>query len=288
VDDRATGEQLMLEGCIDAHHHLWRYVSEEYPWMNASMDVLRRDYGVDDLAATAKAAGVTGTIVVQARQTVGETEWLSQIAENCGLIRGVVGWAPLADASVAAILERIASLPKVKAVRHVLHDEPDDLYMLRDDFNRGVSQLKSLELRYDLLIFERHLPQAVEFVDRHPGQIFIVDHIAKPQIEARNISPWRENLSELARRENVYCKISGMVTEANWSTWTEDELNSYFEIVLEAFGSARLMFGSDWPVLTLASSYERWLQTVERAIAGLSVHERRQILHDTAVKAYGL
>lgn len=252
------------------------------------MGALRRDYSIDELSAVTCPAGVTGTIAVQARQSVGETEWLSNIAEKRDLIRGVVGWAPLADAGVAGILERFASLPKVKGIRHVLHDEADDFYMLRDDFNRGISRMKSLDLRYDLLIFEKHLPQTIEFVDRHPGQIFIVDHIAKPQIKEGKISPWRENLRKLAQRDNVYCKISGMVTEADWTSWSDDALKVYFEVVLETFGPARLMFGSDWPVLTLASSYCRWLQSVKRAIADLSLGEQRQVLYQTAVKAYGL
>jgi L-fuconolactonase len=278
----------MSEECIDAHHHLWRYVPEEYPWMADNMPILRKDYLVGDLNAVAQAAGVTGTIAVQARQIVEETEWLSQIAAKSDLIRGVVGWAPLVDAAVGTLLERFASLPKVKAVRHVLHDEPDDFYMLRDDFNRGISHLRRFGLRYDVLIFERHLPQTIEFVDRHPGQIFIVDHIAKPRIQEQQISPWREYLGELARRDNVYCKLSGMVTEADWHSWTDDDLKTYFQIALESFGPARLMFGSDWPVLTLASSYSLWLRTVKLAIAGLSLNEQRQVLCHTAVEAYGL
>jgi L-fuconolactonase len=278
----------MLEECIDAHHHLWRYEPEEYPWIGDHMPILRRDYLLGDLDAVTRAAGVTGTIAVQARQTVEETEWLSQIAAKSDLIRAVVGWAPLVDAAAGIILERLASLPKVKGVRHVLHDERDDFYMLREDFNRGITLLKEFELRYDLLIFENHLPQTIEFVDRHPGQIFIVDHVAKPRIKDRKISPWRENLRELSRRENVYCKVSGMVTEADWQEWTDDDLKVYFATVLDTFGPARLMFGSDWPVLTLASSYERWLQLVKRAISALSRDEQRRVLSGTAVAAYGL
>jgi L-fuconolactonase len=278
----------MVHACIDAHHHLWRYVPEEYPWMDASMGALRRDFLEDDLYTVTQAAGITGTVAVQARQIVDETEWLSRIAEKSDLIRGVVGWAPLVNPDVDRLLERLAALPKIKAFRHVLHDEPDDFYILRDDFNRGVSQLRKLGLRYDLLIFEKHLPQTIEFVDRHRDQIFIVDHIAKPRIRERILSPWRENLRELARRDHVYCKISGMVTEADKTSWTNNDLAAYFDVALEAFGPARLMFGSDWPVLTLASSYERWLESVMKAIAGLSGDERRKILHDTAVEAYGL
>jgi L-fuconolactonase len=274
--------------CIDAHHHLWKYSSKEYPWMSDKMDVLRRDYVHDDLSAVTAAAGVTGTVVVQAQQTIAETEWLLSLAEGSKLIRGVVGWVPLIDAKVEASLEEIARLPKLKAVRHVLHDEADDRYMLREDFNRGIACLKRFDLRYDLLIFERHLPQTIEFVDQHPHQIFILDHIAKPRIHEQVMEPWRSNLRELARRENVYCKISGMVTEADWHSWSEAQLWPYMETVLSTFGAERLMFGSDWPVLNLASDYGAWIEVVKRAVDRLSPHERQQIMAKTAIEAYGL
>ena len=256
--------------------------------MSDKMDVLRRDYVHDDLSAVTAAAGVTGTVVVQAQQTIAETEWLLSLAQDSKLIRGVVGWAPLVDAKVEAALEELAQRPTLKGVRHVLHDETDDRYMLREDFNRGIGTLKQFDLRYDLLIFERHLPQTIEFVDRHPNQIFILDHIAKPRIHEQVIEPWRSNLQELARRENVYCKISGMVTEAEWHSWNEAQLWPYIETVLAAFGPGRLMFGSDWPVLNLASDYTAWVELVKRAVDKLAPHERQQILAKTAVEAYGL
>lgn len=273
---------------IDAHHHLWHYAPDEYPWMTENMAALRRDYLLSDLTEVTQAASVTGTVAVQARQSVVETEWLAQIAAGSDLIRGVVGWVPLTDSKVATLLESLASLPKVKAMRHVLHDERDDFYMLRPDFNRGVSYLKEFGLVYDLLIFERHLPQTIRFLDNHPDQRFVLDHIGKPQIRNKRISPWRENLRELALRPTVYCKVSGMVTEAAWESWTEDDLSIYFEIVLDAFGPARVMFGSDWPVATLASSYGQWLHCVRKAIAGLSPDEQHRILYGTAVEAYDL
>jgi L-fuconolactonase len=278
----------MSTECIDAHHHLWKYSSKEYPWMSDKMDVLRRDYVHDDLSAVAAAAGITGTVVVQAQQTIAETEWLLSLAEDSKLIRGVVGWVSLVDAKVEAALEELAQRPKLKGVRHVLHDEADDRYMLREDFNRGIGSLKQFDLRYDLLIFERHLLQTIEFVDRHPNQIFILDHIAKPRIHEQVIEPWRSNLQELARRENIYCKISGMVTEAEWHSWNEAQLWPYMETVLAAFGPGRLMFGSDWPVLNLASDYTSWVELVKRAVDKLSPHERQQIMAKTAVEVYGL
>lgn len=274
--------------CIDAHHHLWRYKAADFPWMGEGMEVLRRDYLTNDLEEVAHGAGVSGTIAVQARQSIEETEWLSDLASRSPLIQGVVGWAPLVDANIAPQLERFATLPKIKGMRHILHDEADPLYMLREDFQRGLSLLKNYGLRYDLLIFESHLPQAIALVDRHPEQIFIVDHIAKPRIRERRLSPWRENLKELSRRENVYCKLSGVVTEAEWNCWTEEDLKPYFEIVLEAFTAQRTMFGSDWPVLTLAATYERWIATVRNFIAKMSQSEQGRILAGTAVEAYGL
>lgn len=274
--------------CIDAHHHLWRYNAADFPWMGDGMEVLRRDYLASDLEEVARQAGVSGTIVVQARQSTEETEWLSDLASRSTLIRGVVGWAPLIDPNIAPLLERLAALPKVKGMRHIMHDEADPSYMLREDFQRGLSVLKNHGLRYDLLIFESHLPQATALVDRHAQQIFVVDHIAKPRIRERRISAWRDNLKELSRRPNVYCKLSGMVTEADWSLWSEDDLKPYFETVIEAFTPQRTMFGSDWPVLNLAATYGRWLTTVRNFIAGMTHSEQERILAGTAVEAYAL
>ena len=273
---------------IDAHHHLWRYLPPGPAWMAEGMEGLRRDFLIEDLRAVTAEVGVTGTIVVETERTVEETGWLSQVAASDDLIRGVVGWAPLTSPAVVAELERIASLPKMKAIRHPIHDELENHFLLRDDFNRGVAALKQFDLRYDILIFERHLPQTIQFVDRHPAQVFILDHVAKPLIRDRVFSPWRENMRELARRSNVYCKVSGMVTEADWDTWSDQVVSPYIEAVVEAFTPNRLMFGSDWPVMTLASSYGRWMATIQSAIAQLSVTEKERILGGTAVEAYGL
>jgi L-fuconolactonase len=274
--------------CIDAHHHLWRYRPPGPPWMGDGMEVLRRDFLIQDLRAVTAEAGITHTIVVEAERTIAETECLSSIATSDSLICGVVGWAPLLDAAITPELERIASLPKMKGIRHPIHDEPDDRFLLRDDFNRGIAALKEFRLKYDILIYEKHLPQTIQFVDRHPNQTFILDHIAKPRIREQAFSPWRENIRELARRQNVYCKISGMVTEANWRSWSGKDLSPYLETVLEAFTPNRLMFGSDWPVALLASSYQSWFNTAWQAMAQLSVVERERIFSGTAIEAYGL
>ena len=273
---------------IDAHHHLWKYSAPQYPWISENMSVLQRDFLVQDLMPVLEESDIHGVVTVQARQILAETEWLLELARRHDFIRGVVGWVALTDPKVDNDLERFSTHAKLKGVRHALHDEPDDLYILREDFNRGIKLLKDFGLRYDLLIFERHLSQTIQFVDRHPNQIFILDHIAKPQIREGVISPWRENITELARRENVFCKLSGLVTEASWQSWTEADLDPYLEIVLAAFGAKRVMFGSDWPVILLASSYKHWVDIVRRGISRLSEYEQARILGQSATEIYRL
>jgi L-fuconolactonase len=256
--------------------------------MNDAMTLLRRDFLIPELEDVMREAGVEGTVAVQARQTITETEWLLDIAEHHPFILGVVGWVPLAELGAGRILDRLVLHSRLKAVRHVLHDEPDDFYMLNDDFNRGIDLLQSYGLAYDILIFERHLPQTVAFVDRHLGQVFVIDHIGKPRIRDGVMSPWREHMEDLAKRENVYCKVSGMMTEADWNRWTPDLLRPYFDVVLSAFGPKRLMFGSDWPVLTLAGTYKTWMNTFRSFVCELSPDEQESLCRSTAIAAYRL
>ena len=277
----------MLER-IDAHHHLWRYAKEEYGWISDEMGVLARDFLPEDLRRVLLASGIQGSIAVQARQTLEETSWLLSLAGEYDFIRGVVGWAPLARPEFPALIERLQEFEKLKGLRHVIQDEPDDDFMHRPDFNAGVALLKQFGLVYDILIFERHLPAAISFVDRHPAQVFVLDHIAKPRIRDRELEPWRTKIRELARRENVYCKVSGMVTEANWKYWRPADLQPYFDVVLQAFGPKRLMTGSDWPVCLLATSYQTWFSTVEEFIRPLSSAEREMILGGVASDVYSL
>ncbi len=273
---------------IDAHHHFWQYDPAQYAWIDEAKSVLRRDFLPADLAVEIAAAGVDGVVSVQARQTIEETGWLLDFAERNEFIRGVVGWVPLISPRVADDLARFSNRKKLKAARHVLQDEPDDDYMLRADFNDGIRSLAQFGLAYDILIYERQLPQGIQLVDRHPGQVFVLDHVAKPRIGERLLSPWRENVRELARRQNVYCKISGMVTEADWGRWTPEQLRPYYDVVLEAFGPRRLMFGSDWPVCLLACDYRLWKEIVSSFIATLSPDEQQRILGETAIEAYRL
>lgn len=274
---------------IDAHHHLWKYGAAEYGWITRDMTVIRRDFLPADLEPLMHHFGIEATVAVQARQTLDETAWLLELAEKHPLIRGVVGWVPLAEgAGVKRSLERFAAHKRLRGVRHVVQDEADPQYILRKDFNEGVSALREFGLRYDILIFERHLPAAIQFVDLHPNQTFILDHIAKPRIKDKIISPWDRNMRDLAKRQNVYCKLSGMITEADPRHWTAEHLQPYIDVVLGAFGPRRIMYGSDWPVMLLAGDYERWYRTVRLAIAKLSQAEQDRIMGGTAAEAYGI
>ncbi|MGH9339997.1 MAG: amidohydrolase family protein [Acidobacteriota bacterium] len=273
---------------IDSHQHFWIYEPAEYPWMSESMSVIRRNFLPPDLHPEITAADIEGVVTVQARPSLDETRWLLELAAEHDFIKGVVGWVPLISPQVGRDLETFAQDPHLKGVRHILHDEPDADYMLRPAFNHGLELLKRFGLIYDILIFERHFPQTIRFVDRHPAQVFVVDHVAKPLIKKGVLSPWREHMQELARRENVYCKLSGMVTEADWSAWKEEDLAPYFEVALEAFGPQRLLFGSDWPVCLLACGYQRWHQTAHRLASSLSESEQQQIFGVTAGRAYNI
>ena len=273
---------------IDAHHHFWRYDPAEYGWIGDSMAVLRRDFLPCDLKQEIAAVGIDGVVSVQARQSLDETRWLCQLAAEHSFVKGVVGWVPLVDPDVKEHLGTLAHCHTLKAVRHVVQDEPDDQFLLRDDFNRGIDALGDFWLAYDILIFERHLPQAIEFVDRHPYQTFILDHLAKPLARDQQLEPWATNIRKLAERQNVYCKFSGLVTEADWQKWSEPQLADYWEVVLDSFGPRRLMFGSDWPVCLLAASYRSWYEVCRRFTSALSADEQARFFGGTASEAYRL
>jgi L-fuconolactonase len=272
---------------IDAHHHFWKYSAPDYAWIDDAMGPIRRDFFPSNLEKEIRDAGVDGVVSVQARQTLEETRWLLTMAAQNSFIRGVVGWVPLTDPSVSAELESFAAEPRLRAVRHVIQSEPDG-FLMRRDFNRGVSILREMGLAFDLLVHERQLPEAILFVDHHPQQIFVLDHLAKPRIREQLLDPWRKNLKELARRENVFGKISGLVTEADFLTWNEAQLRPYYDTALEAFGPERLMFGTDWPVCLLACSYRQWHEVVCSFTAALSPAERTHVFGGTAERAYNL
>jgi L-fuconolactonase len=273
---------------IDAHHHLWRYTPREYEWIDESMGAMRRDFLPSDLVREIAAVEIDGTVAVQARQTLEETRWLLELADGCEAIRGVVGWAPIVGEDFPRVMEEFARCPKLKGLRHVIQGEKDENYILREDFNAGIRSLLGSGLIYDILIYERHLPQTIEFVDRHPAQAFVLDHIAKPRIAEGLIEPWAGRMRELAERENVWCKVSGMVTEAEWGSWSAETLRPYLDVVVDAFGPERLMVGSDWPVCLVASHYGRWFGVLRDYFARFSEAEREGIFGGTAVKVYRL
>lgn len=277
---------------IDTHHHLWSFTTnqEDYAWMlNEGLEPLRADFGTPELKSVLDESGLDGAVIVQVRQNDTENEWMLGMAEQNEFMLGVVGWAPLTEDKAEATFEKYADRKKFVGVRHVVQDEPDDNYILREDFNRGIAAMKKHELVYDILIFEKHLAQTIKFVDKHPDQFFVLDHIAKPRIRDNAMEPWATHLKELAKRDNLVCKLSGVATEADHKDWNEKQLQPYMDTALEAFGADRLMFGSDWPVSLLASNYKEWHDIVERFVnAQLSEDERTKFWHTNAVKAYGL
>ena len=273
---------------IDAHHHLWRYNPRDFGWMDETMAILRRDYLPTDLVPEMARASVSGTVVVQARQMLEETRWLLQLSDQYPFIRGVVGWVDLRSAELDDQLAEFASHRKLKGVRHVIHDEPDVRFMLDPSFNRGISKLSGFDLTYDLLLFPQHLPHAITLVSEFPEQKFVLDHMSKPRIREGIMEPWEKDIRELAQRPNVYCKISGMVTEADRVNWKQEDFIPYLEVVLDAFGTGRVMLGSDWPVCRLAGEYARVMEIPRRYMETLNESEKKSIYRLNAANLYQL
>jgi len=273
---------------IDAHHHFWNYNASAFGGLDILSKGFRQDLCPDNLSKNIKKAGIDGVVTVQARQMMEETDWLLQLANQTPFMKGVVGWLPLMEDNLECHLIKYSGEPKLKGLRHVIQGEPSPDFILRPDFNRGICMLKKYGLVYDILIVERQLPNTILFVDKHPCQSFVLDHIAKPLIARNELSPWKENIQELAKRQNVSCKLSGMVTEADFQHWTADQLQPYFEVVMEAFGPDRLLFGSDWPVCLAATNYKNWADLVRKNISSLSASEQAMIMGENAVRVYGL
>ncbi len=281
---------------IDSHHHLWEYSAREYPWISEEMAILRADYLPGELREVSRSSGVEGFVTVQARQSILETETLLQIAAAHPSVLGVVGWVPLASATVDQDLRRLAASPWLKGVRHVAQDEPNDRFLVGAEFNRGIAKLADFGLVYDILIYSRQLPAAIEMVDAHPAQPMVLDHIAKPTIRPGNFDEqWERDFRELAKRPNVSCKFSGIVTEIRPSDdgmasggWSVDDIRRYWDVAIDAFTPNRLMFGSDWPVCLLKTPYVRWIETVGELAADLTSGERGAIFSTTAARVYQL
>jgi L-fuconolactonase len=273
---------------IDAHQHFWIYNSSDYPWISGTMESLKRDFLPSDLRKELDGLNFDGTVAVQARQSLEETDWLLGLAAKYSFIKGVIGWVDLCSPDLQKQIERFLPDKKFVGVRHVLHDEADELFMLKESFLRGISLLESYGLVYDILIFPVHIPHATELVRRFPRQKFVLDHIAKPDIRNRIFSPWERQIKELATNQNLYCKLSGMVTEADLKGWKKDDFKPFLDVIFESFGPWRLMIGSDWPVCTLSAAYRDTMEIVTDYIRTLNREEKDAILGNNAISVYNL
>ena len=274
---------------VDSHHHFWNYSAEQYGWISEKMQVLRRDFAPKDLLEQTESTHIDYVVSVQARQEIQETRFLLDYAQKNSWIRGVVGWVPLAQPAIAKVLDSFQGETLLKGVRHVVQDEPDEKFLDREDFNAGIRLLRSFKLVYDLLVFGKQLPMTIRFVDRHPNQPFVLDHIAKPVIEANHFDKqWEKDFRELAKRPNVDCKFSALVTEVRDPEWTIELLKPYWDVALDAFGPDRLMFGSDWPVCLLRSSYADWVAAVSVLVKDLPPQQQANFWGGNANRAYHL
>ena len=273
---------------IDAHQHFWRYNADEYGWIDDSMAGLQRDFLPEDLKREMEVAGFDGAVAVQARQTLEETRWLLKLAASSTHVLGVVGWVDLRSPSVRSQLAEFAGSPKFLGVRHIVQSESDDRFLLQPEFLRGIAALEEFDLTYDILIYPRHLPVAAEFVKRFPRQRFVLDHVAKPLIKSGSLRPWQSGIRELAQNTNVFCKLSGLITEADWKNWKSSDFEPYLDVALESFGRDRLMIGSDWPVCTVAGSYSETMGIVVEYLGKYREEVRVAILGENAATFWKL
>ena len=273
---------------IDAHQHFWIYTPETQGWIDDAMAVLKRHFLPQHLKKELENNGFDGSVAIQAPQTLEETRWLLDLAAKNPFIKGVVGWVDLREKDIRQQLVELAKNPKFKGVRHIAQAEPDDRFLVGKEFTEGISVLGELGLTYDILVFPRQLPAAAELARKFPQQPFVLDHIAKPEIKAGNMNPWQKGIRELGKNQNVYCKLSGMTTEADWKEWDPSDFAPYLDIVVKAFGPQRLMIGSDWPVCLLAGDYFSAVKIVKQYIAYMSQTDQEAILGGNATRFYKL
>jgi len=271
---------------IDSHQHFWIFNQSEYDWIDDSMINIRRDFLPGHLATEHGKLGFDGSITVQARQSLEETEWLLHLAESNPIIKGVVGWVDLQSVDVYSQLEKYSKHTRFVGVRHVVQDEAYDDFILKENFNRGISYLEEFKLTYDILVFPKQLPYAVRFVEKHPDLTFVLDHIAKPFIKKGLLSPWKEDIQRISLFPNVFCKVSGMVTEADWHNWKPDDFKPYLDVIVNSFGTDRVMIGSDWPVCLVAGEYSKVMNIVLDYISGFSEEDKSKISGINCIKAY--
>lgn len=271
---------------LDSHLHFWHYNPAEYAWIDGTMTPLRRDFTPEDALGVMRPAGIDACVVVQVRQTLDETRWMVQLAEQHPFIAGVVGWVDLRSDDVDAQIASVAH-PKLVGVRHIVQAERDD-FLLDDRFCRGVERLSRYRLAYDILIYARHMPAATEFASRLPEIRLVLDHLGKPDIKRNGFDSWRRDLDRIAAIPNVCAKLSGLVTEADWNQWTIEDLHRYVNAAIDAFGADRLMFGSDWPVCTLAARYGEVVEIIRTAIDERPQSEQDSIFGGTARRLWRL
>jgi L-fuconolactonase len=273
---------------IDSHQHFWIYNPAEYGWIDDSMTALRRDFLPENLKLEIESCGFRGSVAVQARQSLEETRWLLELAERFPWILGVVGWVDLRSRDLRSQLKILTQNSKLVGIRHIVQSEPDDRFLLQPDFLLGVSMLQEFDLAYDILIYPKHLSIAAEFAERFPRQRFVLDHLAKPPIRSGNIDSWAQRIKQLAELPNIFCKLSGLLTEADWQHWDPAQIVPLLDIAFESFGPDRLMIGSDWPVCLVAAPYAKTIGVVKNYILNETVESQNSILGGNAQRFYRL
>jgi L-fuconolactonase len=273
---------------IDSHQHFWTFDSIRDSWITDKMSLIKRNFYPEDLQPTLHQNGIDACIAVQADQSLGETRFLLDLATKNDFVKAVVGWIDLQADSIDEQLSEWKSEKKLAGFRHVLQAEPDTKYMLRPSFLRGISKLKKYGFTYDILIFPKHLATAQKFVAQFSDQPFVLDHIAKPYIKAGLIDVWERDIKSLAKFENLQCKVSGIITEADWKSWTYEQIKPFLDIVFDAFGTDRVMFGSDWPVCLLAGDFSQVKGVIETYIKDFSISEKAKVFGENAARFYGI
>jgi len=272
---------------VDSHVHFWHYDEQEYDWISDGMEVLQQDYLPRHVARTLNRNGLDGCVAVQARQSELETHFLVELAKSNEIIKGVVGWIDLRDEKLEERLQYFSQYSQIKGWRHVVQGEPDD-FLLRKDFQRGIQALQPFGYTYDVLIYHHQLKPALEFVSLFPEQKFVIDHCAKPDIRAKSIDTWKVHMKEMAKHPNVSCKISGLLTETRWKQWSPADFYPYLDVIFEAFGTDRILYGSDWPVVLLSGIYVQWRSLIDKYMENIEEEEKEKVMGENAVSFYGL
>ena len=273
---------------IDSHQHFWQYNPQKHGWITDDMKVIQRDFLPSDLQPILQKNNIDGCISVQADQTETETEFLLELSDNHDFIKGIVGWVDLQVANIDERLVYYNQFKKLKGFRHIVQSETDSEFMLRPKFKNGIIALSLYDFTYDILIYHYQLEQAIQFVALFPNQKFVLDHLGKPDIKSGEYALWQTNIKKLALHQNVFCKISGMTTEGEWNNWKPSDFTVYLDIIVKAFGTDRLMYGSDFPVCTLAATYEEQLNIVTAYFSTFTYLEKKKIMGDNALKFYGI